>query len=106
MPASCRRLLNRWKREADPVELFLEECTDQVVEVGNKQTWAPKSDVWDAWEHWREENGYQQMRRQTFKTRMKHAGIKDGKSGEKRWQLRLTDDWAQAEDTNSDTSFM
>jgi P4 family phage/plasmid primase-like protien len=92
MPDASKARLEEWKRESDPVKRFIDECTGPV-DMGNKSTWEPRSDVWEAWQQWRDANGYHGLNRQTFRTRLKQAGITEGKSGVRRLSLQLDDDW-------------
>lgn len=99
MPPSSEALLERWQREADPVKQFLADCTSRAVEFDNMQTWAKRSRVWNAWEAWRRENGYNRLNRNTFKSRMQQAGVDYGQSGVERVSLQLKDDWDETLDS-------
>jgi putative DNA primase/helicase len=94
-PKSSCDMISKWRQDGNSVRRFLDECTtEQPIERSNKQTWEPSSKVWEAWGHFRKEEGHTDLRRKRFQQILRSHGYERGKSGIHRWSLQLKPEWA------------
>lgn len=92
MPDSCRKSLEKWKAEARPVQVFLDECCRQVGDVGG-DSWTEASEVYERYREWAHKNGFGRLNRTNFGKRLNHTGVEKKKSSTVKYRLRLLSEW-------------
>lgn len=81
MPSSAAGLLEAWKKEARPVQGFVEECCTPLVDVAN--AWTLSSELYKAYKEWAEENGFRgRLNITNFGKRLSAIGVRDKHTNE------------------------
>lgn len=74
MPASSADALDAWQRQARPVQVFLEENFVEMGDIETPRRWTPASELYREYKSWVRENGFGQLSRTNFGTRVKQLG--------------------------------
>jgi P4 family phage/plasmid primase-like protien len=71
IPDSSAEAVNEWRRGADTVGLFLEECTTTPL---NEDHWTQSSELYAGYREWGQKNGFRPVSVKKFAARMRALG--------------------------------
>ncbi len=87
IPASSEEITQNWRRDADVVALWLDECTRPAATPANRTA---GKQLWASFDNWRQANRYSSMGSRTFYKRLQNIIGKSKKShGSKVYEIEV-----------------
>jgi len=84
-PPSSAEAVLAWRRSADSVGLWIDECVGAIGE--DHAPWVPLNDLYTQFEQWRERWGFSKTNKKTFGMRLKNHGVPHKRSNGSKYAI-------------------